>query len=91
MDFEKLAKVGKALQTLTEFSYFDWNFVKIWSLDRHRALFVVSKQGSKGAEVRKYCSAWKILQNEFLLGKTGFDTARNEPSNFTQFSKSVRC
>ena len=37
-----------------------------------------------GATVCTSCRAWKILSNEYLLAKCGFDTAENEPAKNVQ-------
>ena len=33
-----------------------------------------------GAKVCESCRSWKMLKNDYLLAKIGFDTAENEPS-----------
>ena len=45
---------------------------------------------SSGAEVRKYCRCFKMLQNEyFLTCKIGFDTAANESSKVVRHLSSL--
>ena len=37
-----------------------------------------------GAKECESCRSWKILQNEYLVVKIGFDTAENEPSKVSR-------
>ena len=50
----------------------------------------MQKLESSGAEVRKYCRCFKMLQNEyFLTCKIGFDTAANESSKVVRHLSSL--
>ena len=43
-------------------------------------------QDAKVRRCKGSCRSRKMLQNEYLLAKIGFDTAENEPSNFYNFT-----
>ena len=45
-----------------------------------------------GAEVCTSCRSWKMLSNAYLLAKSGFDTAENEPAKNLQnnFAKKIQ-
>ena len=52
--------------------------------------FLLKCWGQSGAKACKSCRSRQELFNEYLLAKTGFDTAENEPFNFHNFSSSIQ-
>ena len=54
------------------------NFVRISSKSRYFWRNFAKCWDSSGAELWKSCRSWKMLQNDYLLAKIGFDTAENE-------------